>query len=218
MGVERSDPEVEKLVRSPVPVIAVDLDVVGDHTSFVASDNIGGARLAVRHLHALGHTSIATIAGPSETKPAADRTLGYRAEMAELGLEDPARVRGRGRLLPGERRAGHGSLLALKEPPTAVFAAADMMAVGAIRTCRPQACRCPATSRSSASTTSSVAELLSPPLTTIRQDMVGIGLAAGRALVEQIENPDATPPVLTLPVELVVRASCGARARRGADG
>jgi len=39
--------------------------------------------------------------------------------------------------------------------------------------------------------------------------MVGIGQAAGRALVEQIENPDATPPVLTLPVELVVRESCG---------
>ena len=38
------------------------------------------------------------------------------------------------------------------------------------------------------------------------------------ALVEQIENPDVTPPVLTLPVELVVRASCGARARVAADG
>ena len=63
-----------------------------------------------------------------------------------------------------------------------------------------------------------LAELLSPPLTTVRQDMVGIGLAAGRALVEQIENPDVTPPVLTLPVELVVRASCGARARVAADG
>src|SRR5581483_6338884 len=43
MGVEQSDPEVEKLVRSDVPVMAVDLDVVGRHTSFVASDNIGGA-------------------------------------------------------------------------------------------------------------------------------------------------------------------------------
>jgi LacI family transcriptional regulator len=63
-----------------------------------------------------------------------------------------------------------------------------------------------------------VAELLAPALTTVRQDMVGIGLAAGRALVEQIENPDATPPVLTLPVELVVRASCGARPGAVADG
>ena len=44
--------------------------------------------------------------------------------------------------------------------------------------------------------------------------MVGIGLAAGRALVEQIENPDSTPPVLTLPVELVVRASCGVTRER----
>ena len=87
MGVDRDDPEVEKLVRSPVPVIAVDLDVSGDHTSYVASDNIGGARLAVRHLHGLGHTRIATIAGPAETKPGADRILGYRAEMNALGLE-----------------------------------------------------------------------------------------------------------------------------------
>jgi DNA-binding LacI/PurR family transcriptional regulator len=47
--------------------------------------------------------------------------------------------------------------------------------------------------------------------------MVGIGLAAGRALVEQIEDPDATPPVLTLPVELVVRASCGANGDAAAD-
>ena len=64
-----------------------------------------------------------------------------------------------------------------------------------------------------------VAGLLAPALTTVRQDMVGIGLSAGRALVEQIENPDATPPVLTLPVELVVRASCGARpTAAAADG
>ena len=87
MGVDRTDPEVEKLVRSSIPVIAVDLDVVGDHTSFVASDNIGGARLAVRHLYDLGHTRIANVAGPSGTKPGADRTLGYRAEMRELGLK-----------------------------------------------------------------------------------------------------------------------------------
>ena len=62
-----------------------------------------------------------------------------------------------------------------------------------------------------------VAELLTPPLTTIRQDMVGIGLAAGRALIEQIEDPDATPPVLTLPIELVVRGSCGADGDAAAD-
>jgi LacI family transcriptional regulator, galactose operon repressor len=217
MGVERSDPEVEKLVRSPIPVIGVDLDVVGDRTSFVASDNIGGARLAVRHLHGLGHTRIATIAGPSETKPGADRTLGYRAEMAELGLEIPRGYEIEGDFYPESGELAMRSLLDLPEPPTAVFAAADMMAVGAIRTLQSRGLSVPGDVAIVGFDDIQVAELLAPALTTVRQDMVGIGLAAGRALVEQIENPDATPPVLTLPVELVVRASCGARAGAG-DG
>jgi LacI family transcriptional regulator len=218
MGVDRGDPEVEKLVRSPVPVIGVDLDIVGDHTSFVASDNIGGARLAVRHLYSLGHTRIATIAGPSETKPGSDRTLGYRAEMAELGLEIPPGYEIEGDFYPESGELAMRSLLALPEPPTAVFVAADMMAVGAIRTLHARGLSVPGDMAVVGFDDIQVAELLAPALTTVRQDMVGIGLSAGRALVEQIENPDATPPVLTLPVELVVRASCGARGGAAADG
>src|ERR671935_760635 len=87
MGVDRDDPEVEKLLDAGIPLIAVDLDIVGEHASYVSSDNVGGARLAVRHLHSLGHTRIATIAGPQETKPGADRLLGYRAELRALGLD-----------------------------------------------------------------------------------------------------------------------------------
>jgi LacI family transcriptional regulator len=218
MGVDRDDPEVEKLVRADIPVMAVDLDVVHDHTSFVASDNIGGARLAVRHLHELGHTRIATIAGPSNTKPGADRTLGYRAEMRELGLTIPPGYEVEGDFYPESAERAMQSMLALTEPPTAVFAAADMMAVGAIRTMHTAGLSVPGDLAIVGFDDIRLAELLAPPLTTVRQDMVGIGLAAGRALVEQIENPDVTPPVLTLPVELVVRASCGARASAAVHG
>ena len=218
MGVDRDDPEVEKLVRADIPVMAVDLDVVHDHTSFVASDNIGGARLAVRHLHELGHTRIATIAGPSNTKPGADRTLGFHAEMRELGLEIPRGYELEGDFYPESGERAMQSLMRLAEPPTAVFAAADMMAVGAIRSMHAAGLSVPGDLAIVGFDDIRLAELLSPPLTTVRQDMVGIGLAAGRALVEQIENPDVTPPVLTLPVELVVRASCGARPSATADG
>jgi LacI family transcriptional regulator len=218
MGVDRNDPEVEKLVGSDVPVMAVDLDVVGDHTSFVASDNIGGARLAVRHLHALGHTRIAAIAGPRATKPGADRTLGYRAEMRELGLTILPGYDVEGDFYAESAERAMQSMLALPEPPTAVFAAADMMAVGAIRAVQAAGLTVPESVAVVGFDDIRLAELLSPPLTTIRQDMVGIGLAAGRALVEQIENPDETPPVLTLPVELVIRASCGSPAGAGANG
>ena len=212
MGVDRDDPEVEKLVRSPVPVIAVDLDVSGDHTSYVASDNIGGARLAVRHLHGLGHTRIATIAGPADTKPGADRILGYRAEMNALGLEIHPGYVAEGDFYAESAERLMQSLLRRRTPPTAVFAAADMMAVGAIQAIQAAGLSVPGDVAIVGFDDIRLAELLSPPLTTIRQDMVGIGLAAGRALVEQIENPDSTPPVLTLPVELVVRASCGSPA------
>ena len=216
MGVEREDPEVQKLVDSALPVIAVDLDVVGEHTSYVASDNVGGARLAVRHLHSLGHTRIATIAG--RYKPGTDRTLGYRLEMRELGLEILPGYEFEGDFYAESGERGMQSLLALPEPPTAVFAAADMMALGAIRTAQAAGLSVPGDLAVVGFDDIQVAEMLSPPLTTIRQNMVGIGQAAGRALVEQIENPDATPPVLTLPVELVVRASCGSAVGAAANG
>ena len=106
MGVDRDDPEVEKLVRADIPVMAVDLDVVHDHTSFVASDNIGGARLAVRHLNGLGHTRIAADRRPAQHEAGSGPNARLPGGDARARAEDPARLRDRGRLLPGERRAG----------------------------------------------------------------------------------------------------------------
>ena len=180
MGVDRDDPEVEKLVRSPVPVIAVDLDVGGDHTSYVASDNIGGARLAVRHLHALGHTRIATIAGPEDDEAGRRPDARLPGGDARARPRDPARTT----IVEGDFYAESGGardapLLALADPPTAVFAAADMMAVGAIRAIQAAGLSVPGDVAVVGFDDIRLAELLSPPLTTIRQDMVGIGLAAG---------------------------------------
>ena len=215
MGVDRDDPEVEDLVRSPIPLIAVDLDVAGNRSSYVTSDNVGGARLAVRHLHGLGHTRIATIAGPQRTKPGADRLLGYRAEMRALGLDAAREYEFEGDFYTESGEAAMRALLALPEPPTAVFAASDLMAVGAIRAAHAAGVAVPRDVGVVGFDDIQLAELFAPALTTVRQDMAGIGAAAGRALVEQIENPDVTPPVLTLPVALVVRDSCGGRRRPG---
>ena len=217
MGVEREDPEVEKLARSSIPVIGVDLDVAGPRTSHVTSDNVGGARLAVRHLQELGHTRIATIAGPQGTKPGADRLLGYRAELRALGLEADPAYEVEGDFYSDSGGAAMRRLLELRDRPTAVFVASDEMAVGAIRAAQGAGLRIPDDLAVVGFDDIQLAELVDPPLTTVRQDSVGIGVAAGRALVEQIENPDVTPPVLTLPVQLVVRASSGG-ARQPAPG
>jgi LacI family transcriptional regulator len=209
MGVDRHDSEVERLLEAGIPLIGVDLDIAGEHASHVSSDNVGGARLAVRHLYALGHRRIATITGALETKPGADRLLGYRAELQALGLEQHSGYEQAGDFYSESGEAGMRALLALGEPATAVFAAADMMAIGAIRAVHAAGLRVPEDVAVVGFDDIQTATLLSPALTTIRQDKVGLGLAAARALLEQIENPDVTPPALTLPVELIVRASCG---------
>jgi LacI family transcriptional regulator len=210
MGVDRSDPEVERVVQSQIPVIGVDLEIAGPSASWVASDNVGGARLAVRHLRALGHTRIATITGTPETRPGADRLLGYRAELQELGLEPRPGYEQAGDFYRESGEAAMRALLALPEPPTAVFVAADMMAVGAIEAIRHAGLSVPEDVALVGFDDMQLAPFIDPPLTTIRQDRVGLGLAAGRALIEQIEHPDRTLAALTLPVELIVRRTCGA--------
>lgn len=212
MGVDRDDPEVEKLLRSGIPIIGVDLEVVGENATYVASDNVGGARLAVRHLHSLGHTRIATIAGPQDKNPGAHRLLGYRAELQALGLEGRPGYEQIGDFYYESGETAMRALLDLAEPPTAVFAAADMMAIGAIRAVQAAGLQVPGDVAVVGFDDIQIAPLLRPALSTIRQDKLGLGHAAARALVQQIESPDVTPPVLTLPVELVVRASCGAEA------
>ncbi len=144
-------------------MIAVDLDVVGEHTSYVASDNIGGARLAVAATPlARAYTDRHDRRPRTHQSRAPTARWGYRLEMRELGLEILPGYEFEGDFYAesGERRWSRCS--PMREPPTAVFAAADMMAVGAIRTAQAAGCPCPATSPSWASTTADIAEMLSP--------------------------------------------------------
>ena len=76
MGVDRREPELARLLERRIPAVAVDLDVTGERVGYVTSDNVAGARLAVRHLHGLGHRRIATVTGPPELPPGGDRIQG----------------------------------------------------------------------------------------------------------------------------------------------
>jgi LacI family transcriptional regulator len=209
MGVDREDPEVATLVEADIPIVGVDLDVTGAKATHVSSDNVGGARLAVRHLHGLGHRRIATIAGPEHHKPGADRLVGFRAELQALGIERRPEYELIGDWYTESGERAMQALLALPEPPTAVFAAADLMAVGAMKAARDAGLDVPADLAVVGFDDIQLASLLHPALTTIHQDKVGLGQAAARAILEQIENPEMTPAALTLPVELIIRASCG---------
>lgn len=204
-GVDRKDPELRALVDAGIPLVTVDLVAEGPRATWVTSDSVAGGRLAVRHLHELGHRRIATISGlPRYTKPGADRLDGYRREMSALGLPVLERE---GDFYAESGEAAMRELLALVSPPTAVFAASDLMAFGAIKAILGAGLRVPQDVSVVGFDDIAAAQLAHPRLTTVRHDKVGLGLAAAQALVDEIEHPGRRPPPVTLPVELVVRES-----------
>jgi LacI family transcriptional regulator len=99
-------------------------------------------------------------------------------------------------------------LLARKDPPTAVFAASDEMAIGALLAARAAGRRTPEDLAVVGFDDIEVAALVDPALTTVAQDKPGFGTAAAGALLAMIEHEVAPEPVL-LPTKLVVRESCG---------
>jgi LacI family transcriptional regulator len=211
MGVDSRSVELQKLARSQIPCVAVDLDLIGRRTGHVISDNLGGARLAVRHLHDQGHERIAVVTGMLSSRPGADRLLGYRAELEALGLPYRDDYVQEGDFYFDSGYRGMQALLQLNTPPTAVFAAGDLMAAGCVRAAEERGVRVPHDVALVGFDDIQLASMMQPSLTTIRQDKIGLGAAAGDALLRMIDHENTAPPIATLPVELVVRDSSGAR-------
>jgi LacI family transcriptional regulator len=177
----------------------------------VMSENRDGAALAVRHLHELGHERIATVTGSLRTKPGADRLDGYREELARLGLEPREEYVAEGDFCDESGYRATRQLLRLDEPPTALFAASDLMAAGAIRAASELGVAVPDGLAVVGFDDIGLASLIQPQLTTVRQDMEALGEAAADALGRMIEDPQAEPVRQLVPTELVVRSSSGAK-------
>jgi LacI family transcriptional regulator len=213
MGMDADDPEVRRLVRSDVPTVGVDIDVEGPRTSLVISDNEAGSASAVRHLYELGHRRIAHITGLLDKRPGAERLRGYRRELQRLGLTPRDEYVAYGDFYVESGYPAMQALLALDEPPTAIVAAADMMALGAIRAANEAGLDVPRDLSVVGFDDIQLAEYLHPPLTTLRQAKTSLGTEAGRALIRLIDGEADVPAAVTLPVELIVRASTAPPAR-----
>jgi LacI family transcriptional regulator len=207
IGLDPEDPEVRRLTRGEVPCVGIDMDLEGEATEVVMSDNVSGAEAAVRHLHDLGHRRIATITGMLESRPGIDRLRGYRAAAQALGLAYRDEYVTYGDFYAESGREQTARLLQLPDRPTAIFAAADMMAIGAVRAVAEAGLRVPEDVSIVGFDDIQLAPHINPPLTTMRQDKLGLGAAAGDALVARIAGDPGRSPLLRLPVELVVRGS-----------
>jgi LacI family transcriptional regulator len=209
LGYDGSHPEIVKLAESGLPCITVDADIPGPRTGYVMSENREGAALAVRHLVELGHERIATITGMLNTRPGADRLAGYGEELARSGLEPREEYVAEGDYYDESGYRGTKQLLQLEEPPSAIFAASDLMAAGALRAANELGVRVPEELAVVGFDDIGLASLIQPQLTTVRQDMYALGEAAAEGLSRMIEDSDAEPVRRFVPTRLVVRASSG---------
>jgi LacI family transcriptional regulator len=182
MGVDERDPAITALLASRVPCVAVDLPLHGRHAGYVTSDNRAGAAAAVAHLHALGHRRIATISGPRESLPGMERLAGYLYQAAKLDLAVPTGYVETGDFFLDGGRAAMQRLLALADPPTAVFAAGDQMAIGALDAVHEAGLDVPGQLSVVGYDDIEAAALVRPALTTVAQDSRRLADAAARLL------------------------------------
>ncbi|MEM1272952.1 MAG: LacI family DNA-binding transcriptional regulator [Pseudomonadota bacterium] len=173
----------------------------------VASDNAEGARLAIRHLHDLGHRKIAHVTGPEGNVLTVARRTGMLAERSRLRLaaRDEWIIRGDFSLESGRDAAER--ILQMPERPTAVFCSADMVAFGLISRLQAGGVRVPEDISVVGFDDIEMSEYYVPALTTIRQDRHRLGRRAAELLISSLTHGAAPDPVSMFPVQLVIRDS-----------
>ena len=171
---------------------------------YVDCDNRGGAREAVRHLVSLGRQRIGHIAGPRDQTSALDRIDGYRDVLPD---SDPSLVVEGDFTVEGGARA-MAELLERHPGLDAVFASNDLMASGALRVLGEHGRRVPEdVALVGFDDMEQVAEATDPPLTTVRQDVEGMGRLMVRLLMQRLNGEGEQPDSVITPTELVRRAS-----------
>lgn len=172
--------------RAGLPTVFVDRVPRGVEADAVTVDNRAGAVMATQHLLDHGHRRIAYLGDRESIQTAAERAEGFRAALRRAGLPvDHSLVR-TGLRSPAAAREAMLSLLALPDPPTAVFTGRNSVSIGAVRALRDNGSH-----RDTAIVGFDdfpLADLLDPPLTVIRQDVARIGATVCELLFRRLDG------------------------------
>lgn len=200
---------IRDLVRGGIPCVVVWEVLQNSSLSFVGFNNFDAAFSMTEYLISLNHRRIGLILGPySRIGRAMRRLEGYRAALERSGLTfDPAIVMEKMPTLK-EGKEAMAELLSLRDRPTAVFAASDMLAVGAMSALRERGLRIPEDISVAGFDDIDFAAYTDPPLTTVRVPAWEMGEIAVSLLVDMIEGKRKSPQRRILSTEVVVRKSC----------
>ena len=188
-------------------VVVIDEDVPGADVARIFVENEQGAYLATRHLIEAGHRRIGHIGGPRDLFSAKERFAGFAAALNEAGLAvEETFVR----FDTYDRRSGLAAIRSLMgeiaSPPTAVFAGSDYIALGVLQGLHEMGLEAPRDLSIASFDDMPFAELLHPPLTSVRQPIERMGRLGVRNLLDLLRG-EGSRDVVRLPTELIVRGS-----------
>jgi LacI family transcriptional regulator len=196
---------LQALRQRHFPHVLIDHQGIDNQGPAVGATNWQGAFDATHYLLELGHRRIGFITGTMDLGCSRDRLSGYQTALKQWGLlPAPALIREGDFFQTCGYTAAH-ELLALPEPPTAIFASNDVMAFGVMEAVRDHHLRIPEDISIVGFDDVPQATQVHPPLTTVRQPLEAMGRAAARLLLEIIEDPEALSQRIELPTELAIR-------------
>jgi LacI family transcriptional regulator len=205
---EESSDELELLLNHGYRFVVIDpLLPLNESIPAVSAAHAAGADQAMKHLLSLGHTRIGAITGPRGWKATDDRRRGYYAALAAAGIMPDPELEVESNFEIGGGAVAAEQLLALPEPPTAMFCFNDNMAVGAMQTARARGVRIPEDLSIVGFDDLEEAEIVTPALTTIRQPLAEMGRIAVSLLMRLLDNQRLEALHVELGTRLVVRDS-----------
>ncbi|WP_105665663.1 ribose operon transcriptional repressor RbsR [Cronobacter dublinensis] len=205
---ETHQPSPAIMTRYPaIPTVMMDWSPFDGDSDVIQDNSLLGGDIATRHLIEKGFTRIACVTGPLDKTPARLRLEGYRTAMQRAGLAVPE-----GYEVIGDFEFGGGlramqSLLALPEPPQAVFMGNDAMAVGAYQALYQAGLRIPQDIALVGYDDIELARYMTPPLTTIHQPKDELGELAIDVLIHRMAQPELQQQRLQLTPVLMERGS-----------
>ena len=201
---------LQMLTSNGVPIVALDRPLAGLIADEVVVDNLGGAETAVEHLVWHGHRKIACIGYDRNYYSINQRIIGYtnvlkRSALKPALYDDVSTPEAVGEVVQSWMKA--------KDRPSAVFSLNNVTTLRVLEALKESRIKIPDAMAVVGFDDFSLAPLLSPPLTAIRQPAQVLGTQAAKLLFDHIENPKLDPErirvKIVLPVEFIIRASCG---------
>lgn len=199
--------DIRLILEQEIPVVLMDREIEDYFTSVVMIDNERAAYDATAYCLELGHEQIGFIAAPLKVRIFQKRLKGYRRTLQKYGIEFDENLVVEGDMTIKSGNIASKELLAREDPPTAIFASNDLMAIGAMKEIQGRGLKVPESTSIVGFDDIPMASLVTPALTTIAQPKYEMGVEAMNLLIRMIEKKGASKSKVVLDTRLVVRES-----------